>query len=180
MTLKPQDLLVLLKLVALGGADWTYNGIAVELGMSPSEVHAALKRALTARLASQREGGIVPNVRNLEEFVVHGIRYAFVPDHGEVSRGMPTAYAAPPLESAFIQEGELPPVWPDPDGPARGVAFSPLYKAAPYAARRDPDLYELLVLVDAIRGGRARERGIAEKEFSKRLDRFGGRTKSKS
>jgi hypothetical protein len=53
----------------------------------------------------------------------------------------------------------------------RGTAFSPLYSAAPRAARSDPQLYELLVLVDAIRGGRARERDIAVKELKKRLAR---------
>jgi hypothetical protein len=54
----------------------------------------------------------------------------------------------------------------------RGTALSPLYSAAPKAARSDPQLYELLVLVDAIRGGRARERDIAVKELNKRLDRY--------
>jgi hypothetical protein len=62
-----------------------------------------------------------------------------------------------------------PPVWPDPEGSTRGVAFEPLYPTVPQAARRDPALYELLALVDAVRDGRARERKIAEKELVKRL-----------
>ena len=49
------------------------------------------------------------------------------------------------------------------------MAFSPLYKLAPGAAREDQKLYELLVLVDAIRGGRARERKLATRELEKRL-----------
>jgi len=60
-------------------------------------------------------------------------------------------------------------VWPDPDGEARGSSFTPLYKSVPGAARADPALYELLVLVDAIRGGRARERDIAIRELQQRL-----------
>ena len=41
---------------------------------------------------------------------------------------------------------------------ARCVEWSsPLYKNVPTAARRDPKLYELLALVDAIRDGRARD-----------------------
>jgi hypothetical protein len=48
-----------------------------------------------------------------------------------------------------------------------------LYKLAPQAARADPALYELLVLVDAIRGGRAREHNIAVKELAKRLAQYG-------
>jgi hypothetical protein len=39
----------------------------------------------------------------------------------------------------------------------------------PKAARRDPVLYELLALVDALRDGRARERRMAERELSTRL-----------
>jgi len=35
---------------------------------------------------------------------------------------------------------------------------------------KDPKLYELLALVDAIRAGRAREREIAARELSARID----------
>jgi hypothetical protein len=38
------------------------------------------------------------------------------------------------------------------------------------AALADPRLHELLVLVDALRDGQARERKLAIKERSKRLD----------
>jgi hypothetical protein len=36
------------------------------------------------------------------------------------------------------------------------------------AARKEPRLYDLLALVDALRGGRARERAAAEAELRKR------------
>jgi hypothetical protein len=52
----------------------------------------------------------------------------------------------------------------------RGIAFSPLYKNAPQAALRDPKLYELLALVDAIREGRSREREIAIRELTARIN----------
>lgn len=171
MVLKPQDVLVVLKLVALGGQPWSYAWLAVQLGMSPSQLHSAVKRALAAQLALRKGEDIVPNIRNLEEFLLHGIKYVFVPERGEPTRGIPTGHAAPPLNKHFVPSGELPPVWPDPQGEVRGVAFSPLYSLAPGAARADPQLYELLVLVDAIRGGRARERELAIKELRKRLER---------
>jgi hypothetical protein len=169
MNLKPQDVLVLLKLVALGDRSWSYAWLAVQLGMSPSQLHAAVKRALAAQLAVRNEETVVPNLRNLEEFLIHGLKYAFVPERGELTRGMPTAHAAPPLERHFATSAEPPPVWPDPEGSVRGMAFSPLYKLAPGAAREDERLYELLVLVDAIRGGRVRERELAIRELKKRL-----------
>jgi predicted nucleotidyltransferase len=169
MVLKPQDVLVVLKLVAMGQKPWSYAWLAVQLGMSPSQLHSAVKRALAAQLAVRKGDEIVPHIRNLEEFLVHGLKYVFVPEQGEMTRGIPTGYAAPPLNKHFASAGEPSPVWPDAQGDVRGSAFSPLYSLAPRAARSDPQLYELLVLVDAIRGGRAREREIAIMELSKRL-----------
>jgi len=172
MNIKPQDVLVLLKLLALGKKSWTYNELSIELGMSPSEVHAAAKRASAARLAVKVDGKIRPDTRNLEEFLCHGIQYIFIPDRGELSRGMPTAHAAEPMVSYIVNDNEPPPVWPDPVGEVRGMIFSPLYKSAPIAARKDPKLYELLVLVDSIRGGRVREKKFAIKELKKRLNNY--------
>jgi len=171
MVLKPQDVLVVLKLLAMGQRSWSYAWLAVQLGMSPSQLHSAVRRALAAQLAVRQGAAIVANIRNLEEFLVHGLKYVFVPDRGEMTRGVPTGHAAPPLNQHFVSADEPSPVWPDPEGEVRGTAFSPLYSAAPRAARSDPQLYELLVLVDAIRGGRARERDIAVKELKKRLAR---------
>jgi hypothetical protein len=178
MNLKPQDVLFLLKLIALGKEGWSFNKLAVELGMSPSEVHAAAKRTLAARLAVKEGESIWPNCRNLEEFLLHGIQYVFVPDRGGLNRGMPTAHAAPPMNKKVVPDQEPPPVWPDTNGEVRGMAFSPLYKSVTKAARQDSALYELLALVDAIRGGRAREREIAETELRKRLDKYGEDSKS--
>ena len=179
MNLKAQDVLVLLKLVATRLPTWSYNILAVELGMSPSEVHAALRRAVAARLAVQNINKIAPNIRNLEEFLVYGVKYIFVPNRGGITRGMLTAHAAPPLVDKFVPSDEPPPVWPDPEGKDRGTAFSPIYKAAPRAARQDNQLYELLVLVDAIRDGRAREREFAVTELKGRLQHYGKATEAK-
>ena len=172
MTLKPQDVMVLLKLIANHGNDWTYNGLAVDLGMSPSEVHGAAKRALAAQLAVKREGRLAPNIRNLEEFIVHGLRFVFFPEWGGLTRGMPTLFGASPLTEKIAPSAEPLPVWPDPEGEAYGSTFMPLYKSAPRAARVDAELYELLVLVDAIRGGNARERNMGIKGIQARLARY--------
>ena len=169
MILKPQDVFVMLKIVSLGQQEWTYNALAIDLEMSPSEVHAAVKRARIASLAIEFENQIQPNLTCLKEFIIHGLKYVFVPDRGGISRGMPTGHAAHPLKGLFVPSDELPPVWPDSMGEIRGESFSPLYKSAPKAARKDQKLYELLVLVDAIRDGRARERDIGIRELKLRL-----------
>jgi hypothetical protein len=172
MVLKPQDILVLLKLVAMGRRPWSYASLAGSLGMSPSQVHSAIKRVLAVQLAVKKEDVIVPNIRNLDEFLVHGLKYVFAPELGKVTRGIPTSYAASPLNKTILAGDEPPPVWPSADGRVRGQAFPPLYKLAPKAILEDNSFYELLALVDAIRGGRAREREIAVKELRKRLDMY--------
>ncbi|MHB8399770.1 MAG: hypothetical protein ACYDCI_12705 [Candidatus Limnocylindrales bacterium] len=172
MVLKPQDVLVVLKLLTISQRSWSYAWLAAQLKMSPSQLHSAVKRALAAQLAVRKGNEIVPNIRNLEEFLVHGLKYVFVPEQGEMTRGIPTGHAAPPLKKHFVSTGEPPPVWPYAKGEVRGVTFSPLYNQAPRAALSDPQLYEFLVLVDAIRGGRAREREIAIKELKKRLESY--------
>jgi len=167
MNLKTQDIYILLKLIALGESQWSYASVAGELFMSASEVHAGIRRAVAARLMHSQGGQ--PLKKSLEEFLIHGVKYSFPPDHGGLTRGVPTGYAAPPLKDIISQPNEPPPVWPDPEGDTRGYEFSPLYKTVPKAALKDNRLYELLAIVDAIRDGRAREREIAIKELRARL-----------
>jgi hypothetical protein len=171
LSLKPQDICVLLKIVALHRAPWSYSHLAHELGMSPSEVHAGVKRATEASLMRLEEGWGSPDPGALEELLVYGVKYVFTPVHGGLTRGIPTSYAAPPLSRILTRADEAPPVWPDVEGEVRGYEFSPLYKSVPFAARRDPRLYELLALVDAIRGGAMQEREAAIRELRVRLDK---------
>ena len=167
MILKPQDIVVLLKLVVIGCRHWSYNSLANELAMSPAEVHAGIKRCIAAKLFDQHRK--VPIKSALQEFLAHGIKYAFPPDRGTMVRGIPTGFAAPPLSQQIVQSSDEPPVWPDPEGKVKGYSFSPLYKSVPKAVADDQALYEMLALVDAIRDGRARERELAVKELAVRL-----------
>jgi hypothetical protein len=167
--LLPQDVLVLAKLVSYGSVRPPIAQVAGDVALSPSQVHASLKRLERSRLTDAQTGR--PLLKAVEEFLIHGVKYAFPAQRGETTRGIPTAYAAPPLK-AQIGQADLPPVWPDAEGDARGITLEPLHKAVPKAARRDPALYEFLALIDALRDGRVRERQLAEKELSARLRKF--------
>jgi hypothetical protein len=169
MVLKPQDVLILLKLVSLGfRRDSSFAVLAESLYMSSSEVHAGLQRAQQARLYADVTRQ--PLKENLAEYLIHGVKYSFPVELGGKTRGMPTSYAAAPLRTAIDVGGEsLPPVWPVADGVVLGLAFSPLYKSVPLAAEQDSNLYELLCLVDAIRSGRTREQTIASKLLIERI-----------
>ena len=69
--LKPQDVLVLLKLAIRNDDVWSYPRIAAELGMSASEVHAAVKRAVLAKLAvAHQPKGFAIHPQNLLEFLL--------------------------------------------------------------------------------------------------------------
>ena len=185
MELRPQDVVVVLKvLLPKGPRNWTYTTLGEELCMSASQVFRSIERAQAASLMARPALGQIPGVAgvdsiawlnpnrsNLKEFLVHGVRYAFPVHRGGPTRGIPTAVAAPPLNQHVLPP-PLPPVWPWAEGSVRGTEFSPLYKNAPLAALRDEKLYELLALTDAIRDGRAREREIAVRELTSRIDSY--------
>ncbi len=164
--LKPQDILVLLKL-ATGSPSWTFDSLAHELGLSASAIHRSLQRAEAADLYEGRRRKI--KAAQLLEFLSHGLKYVYPAEWGGESRGRPTAWAAPPLSGQLVSSSS-PPVWPDANGKVRGLALKPIHPSALDAARRDERLWELLALVDAIRIGNARERNLAVRELKKRLN----------
>jgi hypothetical protein len=82
---------------------------------------------------------------------------------------VPTSHAAPAFAGVFA-EGHEPLVWPDAHGSVRGEGLLPLHPCVPGAALRDAALYELLALFDALRAGRARERGMANARLQKLID----------
>jgi len=163
-------LVVLLRLALAHGAPPSYAVLGSELALTASEVHAALERASVAQLARKDKAGKASVVREaLRMFLKHGARYAFPATRGEMTRGMPTGYAAPPLKDKIVQPNEPAPVWPHKTGSVRGAAFFPLYPTVPLAAAGNPALYELLALFDAVRGGSPRERAIALQLLDERL-----------
>jgi hypothetical protein len=180
MDLKPQDVVLLLKLVSSKSDNWTFGKLGKSLAMSASHAFDSALRAENSRLLTLTKAPSTPpkaravlfhpNRANLKEFLIHGVKYSFPVERGGITRGIPTAEGAPPLREQLFDPSSFSPVWPSPDGDVRGTEFSPLYKNVPHAIRGDKALYELLVLVDAIRDGRAREREIAVRELNSRID----------
>lgn len=163
--LKPQDVVVLLKIIAVGEKPWFHHTLAQELGISQSEVSQSLNRSKYAGLIDNARKQV--NKLAFTEFLLHGIAYAFPQQPGALVRGVLTAHAAEPLNQ-IIQANEKY-VWPYAKGNERGQAIQPLYNTAVQAALLDKELYELLTMVDAIRVGKIREKEIAKKELEKRI-----------
>ncbi len=167
--LKPQDLVVALKLFVLGSEKLSYAALGKSLHLSQFEVHAAVQRLIAARLATNIEGRIRLVIAAFRSFIIRGAPYAYPPVTGEVTIGTPTAHAVAPLKDLIVASKELPLVWPDAQGKVRGQALLPLYPKAPHAAREDARLHELLALFDALRIGEARERDFALRLLEERL-----------
>lgn len=167
--LKPHDLFILLKLVGVPGDSWTFAGLGHELGLSSSAIHRSLDRAAMGSLYQPRRKAVVPGA--LIELLLHGARFAYPAERGGEARGLPTAWAAPPLSDALVSREENPPVWPDAVGEVRGLSIEPLHPAVPDAARRDPRLWELLALFDAVRIGGPRERNLAGEMLERKISK---------
>ena len=164
--LKGQDVVLLLRLVDKR-APASVRELADSVGYDIGGTHRSLTRLLEAGLYAPKRLR-VPRAA-VEEFLLHGVKYVFPVRRGGETRGVPTAWAAPPLALEFVSGSELPPVWPHPLGNTRGLMLEPLHQIVPEAALRDPDLWERLALVDALRAGDARVRGLAEGHLRERL-----------
>jgi DNA-binding transcriptional ArsR family regulator len=165
MALKPQDIVVLLKIAGLREA-WTIQQLADGLDLSPSAVHRSLGRLQDAGLVDRRRR---INSAQAIEFLEHAVRYLVPPKFEGEARGIPTAHAAAPLVDQLAPSNGPPPVWPHPRGDTRGIALLPIHESAPEAALRDKGLGERLALVDALRTGDARLRGLAARALGKSL-----------
>lgn len=186
--IKSQDIVVLLKLVSLqeqeeekgpGALQWSYQGdepysvrsLEALLGISKTEINASIKRSVSTGLAikDRETGRPKPNRRNLHSFIVHGLKFVFPAKPGAMTRGIPTAFAAPMLKGQLVSGGEYIYVWPSAEGRDMGQSVQPLFKSVPEAVQKDERLYEYLALVDAVRLGNQREAGLAGEKLSERL-----------
>lgn len=163
--MRPHDIVILLKIAAKGSQNWLMKDLAIELGISASEVSESINRSVQAGLLAKDKKRLMRSA--LLEFLQYGLTYVFPQQPGALARGIPTAHSAPPLNK-FIESNELY-VWPSAKGNARGQAIEPLYSSVVTAIEKDKLLYELLALVDALRVGRVREKQLAMEELTKRL-----------
>jgi len=162
--MRPQDVVVLLKITTLAAQPWQGKDLAAALLISPAEISDALRRCQYARLL--HPDGRTVQRRVLLRFLLYGLPYVFPAHPGGLTQGTPTAHSAlpelPPAEA-------LPYVWPDPNGATLGVAIEPLYPSLPQAAPQDAAWYELLALADVLRLGAQPQRQTAWQLLRQRL-----------
>lgn len=164
-SIKPQDILILLYLLTQS-ENWTQAEVAKQLQISSAEVSNAMNRCVASGLLNAEKKRV--NKLALREFLIGGLKYAFPAEVSAKVRGIATAHSASPIKER-IAEGEDIYVWSYYLGTRRGFGISPLYKTVPKIVGAHPALYELLVIADTLRIGKAREVEIAIEELDKRL-----------
>ena len=166
--MKPQDCVILLKIVDLGASKWMAKDLALAVGLSPSEVSFSLERSRYSKLLNDGKRRV--NTRAFLDFLVHGLRVVFPVRPGGMARGIPTAWSAPPLAASFGDSNPV--VWPSETGSLRGESIQPLYPNSIVSVLEQPGLHELLAMVDALRIGRSREIDLASKFLAKRFEGY--------
>lgn len=167
--LKPQDIVILLKIISSDGKykeSWNTVTLSRSLFISQSEISESLNRSVFIGFLERNKKTVYKKV--LFDFLIYGIKYVFAVKPGPIVRGIPTAHSAPPLSNMIVSNGDNY-VWEYEKGYLRGQAIEPLYKTVPRAISDNPLFYELLIFIDALRVGKAREREVAKVELEKRI-----------
>ena len=151
--MRPQDIVVLLKIFCLGEAEWLNKDLSKDLYISQSEISESLNRSMYAGLIGIDKKTI--QKKALFGLLVHGLRYMFPVQAGTLAKGIPTGVTAPILKDDFPNENTL--VWPDSKMETRGLLVEPLYPKVVDAVKLDPMLYDLLALADTFRVGNDKE-----------------------
>ncbi|MBN2664459.1 MAG: hypothetical protein JXR68_12485 [Bacteroidales bacterium] len=164
--MRPQDIVILLKIIALKKEDWKNSDLSYTLKISPSEISEALNRNAIAGLIDKSKRKVFIN--SLTEFLIYGLKYVFPVQPAEIVRGIPTAHSASPMNELISSSKDIY-VWQHEKGTAKGQKIEPLYKTVPQVVSEDKLFYELLSIIDTIRVGKAREVKIAIDELKIRL-----------
>lgn len=163
--MRPQDVVILLKIASMKKLPWQMKDLAKELMISNSEISESINRSVQAGLISADKKTLMKGA--ILEFLKHGLRYVYPQHPGAIVRGIATAHSAQPLKKIIQSEENY--VWSWPEGNIRGQRVEPLHPSVPAACLNDPQLYELLSLSDTLRIGKKREMEIAYKELEKRF-----------
>ncbi len=163
--MRPQDIVILLKILTTPQPNWQYRDLSADLCLSISEISDSLHRSHIAGLVDESRRRVHRGC--LMEFIEHGLHYVFPQLPGTMVTGIPTAHSHTFFKTHFEASFEY--AWPDENGWVRGLAIQPLYKGVPQAIRKDELLYKLLACIDIVRVGRVREIKLAISELKKEI-----------
>lgn len=163
--MRPQDVVILLKIISLGDQPWHMKDLAFSLEISASEVSVSLNRSQIAGLLDVTKKNV--SRQAFMQFIQYGLRYVFPQIPGTMVIGVPTAHSHPFYKSQITSETNY--VWPDNSGSIRGFAIQPLHPGVTKAVAKDQTLYKLLASIDILRVGRSREISLAIEVLKKHI-----------
>lgn len=145
--IKPQDVMLLLKMMANPYITYSQSEIAKQLCYSQSSVNDGLKRLEEVMLIRHSNPDIFKNEEisvkpdyilnhlHIRKFLEYTPKYWFVAKRGPVTRGIKTCSDC---------------VWPHEDGTVISYSIQPIYKSVPDSLLKYPDFdfYELLKKLD--------------------------------
>ncbi len=163
--MRPQDVAILLKMVAMQNDNIYLKAIAQALSLRETEVTHSVRRSAQAGLLEDNKRVVVKQA--LLEFFEHGLKYVFPQQPGKMVKGVATgrqvwSKRAPGKNAATY-------VWPYKKGKDMGLAIRPLHVNVPASVLKDPDLHRLFALADTLRMGDEKERSQALAELKRIL-----------
>ena len=103
--IRPQDIVILLKIISYGQQSWFAKDFAISLFLSGSEVSESLNRSVYAGLMDSTKKKVLK--LNFSEFIIYGLRYTFPQQPGAMQRGMPTAISHPKIKARFPTDTQI-------------------------------------------------------------------------
>ena len=122
--MRPQDVVILLKIIALNTEVWQNKHLSEQLYISASEVSESLNRSALAGLISDDKRRVYINA--LFEFLQYGLQYVFPTAAGAMVNGIYTAHSHPFIKSHFKSEMNY--VWRYERSKVCGLMIEPLYE----------------------------------------------------
>src|SRR6187399_483142 len=110
--MRPQDIVLVLKMLTIPNPDWQYRDMSSLLFLSTSEIAESLHRSHIAGLIDDSKRKVYR--QSLMEFVRYGLHYVFPQTPGTMVTGIPTAHSYPFYSRLFASEINY--VWPDAEG----------------------------------------------------------------
>ncbi len=148
--LRPQDILILAKLVEFKGADFKQKDLAEEIGLSQSEVVHALSRLDFVSLYDKKNNRL--NRLEVIHFLENAVKYLFPLEMGDFSRGIKTGLSSKFLKNKIRGGEDLDYVWPSGNGKVKGIAVKPVFETVPQLVEENEFLMKLLNIIDIFRG----------------------------
>ncbi len=135
---------------------WSPTIVRDDLNLPWSSLHLALERLDSSNVV---RGGRV--IRPALAALLRAIPYLCPAVANPARRvvGIATGASAPVFDGRLVMQAPL--VWESTGGTMKGAPIIPLHSRIPAAVVSDPQRYALFACLDAIRGGRARELGVA-------------------